>query len=438
VGRKKQASTLIVYLNNRVVGRLDRAGTGALSFAYDPSWLNDKNSIDISSSLPRSGESYAGAVVYSYFENLLPDSKEIRAKIAQKVKAESSEVFDLLNVIGKDCVGALQFLPENSDISPELKKIQGRRLSEDEIELKLKNLAQSPLGLRANDDFRISIAGVQEKTAFLRLRGKWCEPIGTNPTSHIFKPAIGKLFNGLDMTQSVENEWLCLLIAKKLGLPVANASIERFGKTRSLVVERFDRVLSPDKKYLYRLPTEDLCQTFGIPSNKKYQSDGGPGIKQIMEFLDTSSNRDLDRATFMRAQIVFQLLGAIDGHAKNFSVFLGSNALHLAPLYDILTIYPAAKSRQIERKEIKLAMSVGKSKKYKINEINKSHWYQTAEICAFVSDYLDEIFEDLNDKIGRLESDLTEIPKDFPEELIDVTLKGIRNEAKKLWHKNQN
>ena len=45
------------------------------------------------------------------------------------------------------------------------------------------------------EDFRISIAGAQEKTAFLRHQGKWCRPIGSTPTTHIFKLPLGLVGN---------------------------------------------------------------------------------------------------------------------------------------------------------------------------------------------------------------------------------------------------
>lgn len=61
-----------------------------------------------------------------------------------------------------------------------------------------------------DEDFRISIAGAQEKTALLRKDGSWFTPAGTAATTHILKPQIGELPNGIDLSNSVENEYLCL------------------------------------------------------------------------------------------------------------------------------------------------------------------------------------------------------------------------------------
>jgi HipA-like C-terminal domain len=86
------------------------------------------------------------------------------------------------------------------------------------LESLLDNLATAPLGITEDESFRISIAGAQEKTALLRCNGSWCKPRGTTPTTHIFKPSIGKLPNGVDLTSSVENEYLCLKLLNALGL----------------------------------------------------------------------------------------------------------------------------------------------------------------------------------------------------------------------------
>lgn len=84
-------------------------------------------------------------------------------------------------------------------------------------------------------------------------------------------------------------------------------------------VKRFDRRLSQDKRWIMRLPQEDMCQALGVPYGLKYQADGGPGIKEIMNMLLGSANSIADRDLFYRAQVFFWLIVGIDGHAKNFS-----------------------------------------------------------------------------------------------------------------------
>ncbi len=169
--------------------------------------------------------------------------------------------------------------------------------------------------------FRISVAGAQEKTALLKIENQWCIPKGATPTTHIIKLPIGKIHQPnsvLDMSDSVENEYLCLSLAKSLGFNVPNAEIIYTNDIKAIAVERFDRRWSNDKSWLLRLPQEDMCQVFGLPSALKYEADGGPGIKAIMDLLMGSSLSLKDRESFMRFQVFQWLIGATDGHAKNF------------------------------------------------------------------------------------------------------------------------
>jgi serine/threonine-protein kinase HipA len=144
-----------------------------------------------------------------------------------------------------------------------------------------------------------------------------------------------------DLSTSVENEWLCLQLLKAYGLHVANAEIGVFGDRKALVVERFDRVRDGAQGPLLRLMQEDFCQALGLPADAKYESDGGPGMDAICERLLQSSARDTDLETFWQAQVLFVMLAATDGHAKNFSIRLfAGGSFRLTPLYDVLSAWP--------------------------------------------------------------------------------------------------
>lgn len=179
------------------------------------------------------------------FENLLPDSEPLRRRVAEKVGAGGTDAYSLLAAIGRDCVGALQFVAGDIDII-ESTAIEGEPVDEAAIERLLRNLAQAPLGLDRDDDFRISIAGAQEKTALLRHGDAWLKPHGTTPTTHLFKTQIGQLPNGIDLSDSVRNEYYCLKLFAAFGMPVNLAEIKTFGETVALVVERFDRRWTQD------------------------------------------------------------------------------------------------------------------------------------------------------------------------------------------------
>jgi serine/threonine-protein kinase HipA len=412
-----------VLLNNRLVGQLLKDAAGAIYFRYDESWLARENAVPVSLSLPLREDAYKGGPVAAVFENLLPDSDVLRRRIAETVAATGTDAYSLLSKIGRDCVGALQFVPDGDEAGPDASGIHGKVVNDEEIEHLLKRLARAPLGLDRDQDFRISVAGAQEKTALLFHQGKWLKPRGTTPTTHIIKTQIGTLQNGLDLSNRVENEYYCLKLLAAFGLPVNNAVIRLFGNTTALVVERFDRAWTKDGRLL-RIPQEDVCQALACPPGRKYQDQGGPGIGQVLGLLKAADTPAEDQKTFLKAQILFWLMGATDGHAKNFSVFLGpGGSFHLTPIYDVLTGQPSLDTRQIERKQMKLAMFVGDHRHYRIDEIRGRHFIQTAARAglpkSMATDALAEVAKAADTAMKTVEEQL---PAGFPEQIhVSVT-----------------
>lgn len=375
----RREKTAVWYDRTRV-GTLVKATDGGISFAYDANWLAGDAAFPVASALPLTQQTWVGAPVIAAFDNLLPDAEgELRAKIATRIGAAGKDVYSLLSVLGRDCVGALQFLP--MDEMPSQQDMQYRIISEAEMVADLKNLASAPLAQGDDDDFRISIAGAQEKTAYLRVAGAWAKPQGITPTSHIFKTPMGILPgpDEIDLSESVENELFCMTLAQEIGLPVASVEKITLPDQVVLCVERFDRVWQGET--LKRLPQEDICQSLGYPSSMKYQKSGGPSVQQIMELLRESDEPILDRETFFRAQIFFFLIGASDGHAKNFSLRLGRRGrFRLAPLYDILSVAPVVHAGRLQRKRYRLAMSIDGH--YGIDEIVPRHFEAEGRACG--------------------------------------------------------
>ena len=416
-----------VLLNNRLVGHLNKDPGGAIDFRYDETWLARQEPIPVSLSLPLREDAYKGGPVAAVFENLLPDSDKLRKLVAEKVGADGTDAYSLLTRIGRDCVGALQFIPGDEDDVPANSAIAGEEISEKDIEHLLNNLSRAPLGLGEDDGFRISVAGAQEKTALLWHEGAWLKPHGTTPTTHIFKTRTGTLPNGIDLANSVENEYYCLKLLAAFGLPVATAEILTFGTTKALVIERFDRQWSGDGR-LYRRPQEDLCQALSCPPTRKYQAEGGPGMVDILGQLKASDTPEVDQKAFLKAQVLFWLIGATDGHAKNFSVFLGPyGAFSLAPFYDVLTAQPSLDVRQIERRQMKLAMFAGTGKHYRIDEIQGRHFVQIAEKAGLPGSLaigvLEDVAKNADSAMGAL---ARQFPQGFPEEIHASVLGGLK------------
>lgn len=424
-GRKKTRVPLSVFLNGRIVGQLRRQASGAIDFRYDESWLTWENTFPVSLSLPLREDRYIGAPVIAVFENLLPDNDDIRRRLAARTRAEGVDAFSLLSTVGRDCIGALQFLPDGESPT-DIGLISGRALSDEDIAHMLGDLGQAPLGVTSESEFRISLAGVQEKTALLRWNGKWHVPHGSTPTTHILKPPIGRHPNGMDLSDSIENEYFCLKLAEALGLPAARVEIMQFDKSNVLVVERFDRRWTKDDRLL-RLPQEDCCQALSVPPNLKYEPDGGPGIKRILELLSASDEPQTDQGLFFKAQIFFWLIGATDGHAKNFSIhLLPGGRFRLTPLYDVMSAQQYVDAGQIRHGQFKLAMAVGRNRHYVLDEILPRHFEQTAASAGVGKSIAISLMSEVATTMPRaLDSVIAGLPKGFPERTVATIADGV-------------
>jgi serine/threonine-protein kinase HipA len=430
--RRARYEPLNVFLNSRLVGQLRRETSGAIIFQYERSWLEWQPALPVSLSLPLREQPYVGAPVLAVFENLLPDNDSLRRQIAARARAEGIDAYSLLGAIGRDCVGALQFLPPEVQPTP-AGTIDAVPVSGREIGIILDNLATAPLGITEDESFRISIAGAQEKTALLRWNGRWCKPRGTTATTHIFKPSIGKLPNGVDLTSSVENEYLCLKLLNALGLAAAKAEMHTFGDRRVLIVERFDRLWTEDRRLL-RLPQEDSCQALSVPPNLKYESDGGPGITDILKLLRGSDEPLSDQRSFLKANLVFWLMGATDGHAKNFSIFLSPGGrFRMTPFYDVVSAQPSVDSKQILWRQFRLAMAFGTKPHYQIRQIAPRHFFQTADQAGIGQQMIESVIQDLLDgAASAAESVVASLPRDFPDEVASSIEAGIKGRLRLL------
>lgn len=415
---------------------------------YADAWVASSQGRPLSLSLPFTpgNPPHRGEAVRTYFENLLPDSKEIRERVARRYQTDSTNAFSLLAEVGRDCVGALQVVP--SPEAPDgVQAVNATPMSDAEIAQWLRNtLAPAPLGRHAAEDkdLRISIAGAQEKSAMLWHDGRWCRPHGATPTSHIFKLPLGMVANmSFDMRDSVENEWLCSEILRAYQMPVATTKPLMFEDMKVLAVERFDRMWweNPQgKRWLIRLPQEDMCQATGTPPHLKYESDGGPGVRQIMTLLATSHAPDRDRRTFFQAQVLFWMLCATDGHAKNFSIFLRQGgAYELTPLYDVLSVYPiiGKGANQLSPYRAKMAMAVrSKNPHWVMRDILRRHWIALGTEHGVVSPDGQGVEHVLDDLVARTPGVVKTVrallPVGFPTHVADAILNGLQGAADKL------
>jgi serine/threonine-protein kinase HipA len=433
-----KSHALNIWMNGAHVGVWKISSRNISTFQYSVSWLLDSKARSLSLSLPflPDNREHSGRVVDDYFDNLLPDNTNIRERLQRKYGTNTTRAYDLLAEIGRDCVGAIQFLPIG-ETPDNWQSIKGESLSKNDIEAILKNVVSPNLLINGNDDFRISIAGAQEKTALLWHDNKWHKPQGSTPTTHILKLALGVVGNmQADMSHSIENEWLCLKILNEYGLNVAHCEIQTFGGTKALIVERFDRKKSDNAKYFLRLPQEDMCQALGLPSGSKYQSEGGPGMETILDLLRGSINDTQDRYDFFKSQILFWMLAATDGHAKNFSIHnLPNDRFKMTPLYDVLSTWPIIGSgvNQLDWHDAKLAMAFkGKNTHYTCSHIMRRHINAMAYKCGLGKNAEDIIADIIENTDRVIDAVNLMLPPDMNQDVFNSIATNLKKASDRL------
>ena len=432
-------TALNAWMNGEFVGTwaVDRS---THAFTYARSWIASPKARSLSLSLPiTASREVRGEAVAHYFDNLLPDNDRIRERLSRRFGTKGTDAFPLLEAIGRDCVGAVQLLPVDTE-PVGWDRIEGEPLRDRQIEAILRAVPADPGpgAPRQEDDlFRISIAGAQEKTAFTRAKGRWYRPHGATPTTHIFKLPLGLVGGSrrVDLSDSVQNEWVCAQIVAQLGLPVAPATMAKFGDEDVLVVERFDRAWMDGGTWIARLPQEDFCQALGVPPRRKYEADGGPGMAKCLQLLAGSADPQQDTLGFQLTQLAFWLMAATDGHAKNYSIFLQpGDSYVMTPLYDILSMWPyfGVGPNRFNRRQAGLAMAMrAKNTHYKLQTILPRHWHALAMKHGGPA-----VWESMKALVERVEPALAVVerglPTGFPGRTWETISAGMRAEAKRF------
>ncbi len=358
--------TLDVYLHVDLVGRLIQDDDGRMIFGYAEGWLENPRARHLSHSLPLRKEKFTQKECRGYFAGILPEQSQ-RELVARNLGISPRNDFAMLEQIGGECAGAVTFLPAGQPLQKSIYRY--RDLSHEELVDVLKTLPRRPL-LAGDEDVRLSLAGAQDKVAVKVSGSQISIPLGGAPSTHILKPTIER-FEGL-----VFNEVLCLGLANAAGIPAARAETRSIDGMDYALVERYDRKLTQTAAgtEYERLHQEDFCQALGIVSERKYQNEGGPSLKQCFDLLrEVSSAPVIDLQRLLDAAIFSYLIGNTDAHGKNFSLLYGQEGeeVRLAPLYDLVcTVYYPELSK-------KMAMKIGGE--YVLDRISPRHFEKLAE-----------------------------------------------------------
>ena len=328
----------IALLEGQEVGRVTQT-KGRLRLRYTETWRLAPSAYPLSLSLPLAQSEHPHAPIDTFLWGLLPDNDAVLQRWGRQFGVSDRNAFALIGEVGEDCAGAVQFVAE--DRLPETTDVKSGTiawLTEADVADRLRLLRDdAATGRLSGDVGQFSLAGAQPKTALLFDGQRWGVPSGRIPTTHILKPALPN-FDG-----HVENEHLCLNLARALGFPAARSEARMFGDQQAIVVERYDRVdmramaaeaalgaaraaamaagaaaagqataileatgfaaeaaeAAADAQVfdayaatvpVYRVHQEDFCQALGVHPWRKYQSDGGPGAAAIVALLRSAAS----------------------------------------------------------------------------------------------------------------------------------------------------
>lgn len=348
---------LSVWWDGRVTGSLHLDQHGDMEFTYAPDWLTDAKTLALSVSLPKRADPFSRRECQPFFGGILPEEGQ-RHAIARALGVSAENDFRLLEHLGGEVAGALMLLPDGevpqppSDGAPDI-------LTDERLLALLDRLPVRPM-LAGEGGLRLSLAGAQSKLPVLLIDGRIALPGPGQPTSHILKPPIAR-FEG-----TTENEYFCMTLAAAIGLDVAPVEMRSVAGRSFLLITRYDRVRTSDGQ-LIRLHQEDFAQALGIPSQRKYASEGGPTFKDSFALLRRAASRPArDILRLLDAAIFNLIIGNADAHSKNFSLLHRNGGVTLAPLYDLLSTvaYPDLSA--------KLAMKI--ARQATLEEIQSRHW----------------------------------------------------------------
>lgn len=377
-------TALHVVMNGRVIGRVEGRGD-RVRLRYEAD-LDPGVDAPLSLSMPLTQARHRGRPVSWWLRALLPDRERLLMRWRARFGITDLHPESLLAHIGEDVAGAAQFVREDR-LAAVLTDPGGLTpLTDAEVAGLISAARMDALPHDATHGTgRFSLAGAQAKIALQRQAyGTWALPSGPEPSTHIFKPAIPGL-EDQDVT-----EVATMRTAAELGLPTAHTFIAEFGGQRVIGVERYDRALAEGR--WWRIHQEDLCQAGGLDPGRKYESQGGPGVRACADLLGQAAPGDVE--TFARAVIFNYLMRGSDAHARNYSLLITPGDVRLAPLYDLnstLTFGAAAEATH-------LAMAVGGEDR--LDEISVGNWRLFAAELTLPEEWV----------LGEVQTMATQIP----------------------------
>lgn len=317
--------TLPFFLEDRRIAAAEDGPEG-LQLHYENDWREAREAFPISLSMPLDTADHSPEVIAYWLMNLLPEGEPLRA-MTRALGVAREDLLGLIAETGRDLAGALTIGAPRPGEAPGMVRIA----DPDDLERIIEELPSRPF-LVGDDGVSMSLAGAQEKLPLTRDGEGLAVPINGAPSTLILKPDNPRL------PGSVQNEALCMVLARRCGLPVAAVTTAVAGARSYLLVERYDREVRDGR--IVRLHQEDFCQAMARPPAAKYQHNRtgrqGPSLAEMFELVRAHMTaREINR---LLDAVIFNIaVGNVDSHAKNYSILLSAGRPTLAPLYDLMS-----------------------------------------------------------------------------------------------------
>lgn len=364
-------TVLDVYLYGVHAATLERRRRQDYRLQYSDEYRRLGGAVPLSTRLPVRSAAHTGIDLLRVLEGYLPDRPEVLERWAREARLPDTEAFGLLAAYGEDVAGAAVFVRAGAPVNDQRSL---HELDDEAVAARIRAVrADAAEWVTEATDHRFSLGGAQGKFALAFRAGRWYEPRGAEPSTHILKPGIEK-YPDSDVLEHVT-----LKLARASGIPVAGSEIGTFDGERILVVERFDRQTT--EQGTERLHQEDFAQATGVSTLQKYEKDGGPGVAKIVEIIRSHVDTSAQQPSLLvfGASLVFAWLGAHnDGHAKNYSLRLLPGRTELAPLYDVNTLLPYLDPRRVRSRDVNLAheleLAFSIDGERTIGGLTREHW----------------------------------------------------------------
>lgn len=385
---------LVVLESGTRVGLLVGSADRGVVFSYDTEYLSSDDARALSLSLPLRLEKFSSKECLPFFTGLLPDG-DLKRKISEFLHVSESSTLKLLDALGGECAGSVSLINEDvySSLAVDSKdstfESRYKKVGNSDLSAMVERMNRRPL-LTGASDIRLSLAGAQQKLALARFDDIWYLPLDGAPSTHILKPS-REPYPDLAV-----NEYVCMQVALLCGLPVPRTELFFLEETPFYVIERYDRKLIPGVPQGVKcIHQEDACQALGIMPDRKYESDGGPGLSQIVSLVNAHTGIPILAIRTLLSLAIFNfLIGNCDAHGKNVSFLYpvrgkdSNRSATLAPLYDLVstTVYEDLSS--------KLSMRIGGE--YRIDHIRRDHFILLGEEAHVGRPYMEKLLDSMS------------------------------------------